>query len=436
VNVNERSSTMNSNRTRRPKPWGSIFGALALVAAVALPQVALATTGANHIIRNTVTVNYDDTGGTPQSAITASVDVSVNLVVAQAILSAPVDQTTDPATTVIYSYTIASQANGPDAYNLSTLLAESADISGSTVALRDEGDTVDIASVTLGGTSVAVAGVIAAAGTTDIIVPADSANNGAINGIHATFGTHVIVINGGLFTVASVDDSNGGVANATSTITVNGNGVATPIAVGDQIGERNTILVKITPGTVTSTIDQTITVDLDVQDSGAVFAGITDQTITTVTVASLTVVKYVANVTNPVVGGGTTVTLDTGGGAGSITYYTSGVTGNPGDTLEYVIEVDNAAGGSTAADVVMSDPVPAFTTYTAGTMRLDPGTGVFTGPADGGSDNDPGETDGTTVYLYAGSGGTDNGPGFGNGVGGSLSGGVTTYGSFRVTIDN
>jgi len=434
VNVKERSNIIKAHHTRRPKPWRTIFGALALVAAVALPQVALATTGANHIIRNTVTVSYDNTSGTPQSAITASVDVIVNLVAAQAILSAPVDQSTDPATTVIYSYTITSQANGQDTYNLIAAITESANISGSTVTIRDETDTSTISTTTLGATSVAVAGVIAASGTTDIIVPADSSNNGQVNGIHV--GSSTIIINGQEFSLASIDDSNGGVASATSIITVNGNGVATPIAVGDQVGERHIFLVKVTPGTVTSTINQTITVDLDVQDSSAVQPVVNDQTITTVTVASLTVTKYVANVTSPVVGGGSTITLDSGGGAGSITYYTSGVTGNPGDTLEYLIEVSNAVGGSTATDLVLSDPVPAFTTYTAGSMRLDPGTGVFVGPADGDTDNDGGETNGTAVYIYAGSGGTDNGPGFGNGVGGSLAGGVTTYGSFKVSIDN
>ncbi|MDX8411964.1 MAG: hypothetical protein R8K46_08895 [Mariprofundaceae bacterium] len=422
------------NHSRPPGIWRSTLGAFALMAVIVLPQIAVATTGANHIIRNTVTVSYDDTSGTPQSAITASVDITVNLVTAQALLSAPVDQSTDPATTVIYSYAITSQANGPESYNLAAALSESANISGSTVTIRNDTDTTTISTTTLGGTSVATAGTIAAAGTTAIIVPADSANNGTVNGIHT--GSSTVVINGAEYTVASVDDSNGGVANATSIITVNGNGAAATVAVGDLITERHIFLVKIVPGTVTATIDQTITVDVDAQDSGAVFATVTDQTVTTVTVATLSVVKYVANTSNPVVGGGSSVTLDTGNGAGSITYYTSGVTGNPGDTLEYVIEVSNAAGGSTATDVILTDPVPAFTTYTAGTMRLDPGTGVFGGAADGDTDNDAGETDGSTVYLYAGSGGTDNGPGFGNGVGGSLVGGSTTYGVFRVTIDN
>ena len=433
MKVNERSRTMNSNRTMRPKPWASIFGALALVAAVALPQVAMATTGANHIIRNTVTVSYDDTFGTNQTPVTASVDVTVNLVEAQTVLNTPGDQSTDPATTVTYTYTATAAANGLDSYNLSTAMTESAGISGSTATIRNAGDTATIASVSLGGTSVAASGTIAAAGTTAISVPADSANDGAVNGIAAG---ETFVVNGAVFTVASVDDVNGGTANATSTITVNGNGTATAIAIGDQIGEQLTFLVKVDPGTVIATTNQTITVDLGAQDSGATLAAVPDQTVTTVTVASLTVVKYVANITNPVAGVGSTVALDTGGGAGSITYYTSGVTGDPGDTLEYVIEVSNAAGASTASNVVLSDPVPAFTTYTGGTMRLDPGTGTFAGALDGDSDTDAGEADGTTVYLYAGSGGTDNGAGFGNGVGGSLAAGATTYGSFRVTIDN
>lgn len=419
-----RYSTLNRSCT--------LIGALALTAILTLPQVALATTGATHIIRNTVTVNYDDTGGTPQSAVVASVDVTVNLVAAQTVLNAPADQSTDPATTVTFTYSATAAANGLDTYNLSTIVTESAGVTGSTATIRNAGDTATIASLSLGGTSVAALTAITAAGTTAIPVPADGANDGEVSGIAAG---DTVVINGAVYTVASVNDTNGGTANATSTITINGNGTGSAASVGDQIGERQTFLVKVAPGTITATIDQTITVDISAQDSGAVLVPVTDQTVTTVVVASLTVTKYVANITNPVAGGGSTITIDTGGGAGSIAYYTSGVTGNPGDTLEYLIEVSNA-GGSTANNVVLSDPVPAFTTYAAGSMRLDPGTGTFASILDGDADADGGETDGSTLYWYAGSGGTDGAAGIGNGTGGSLAAGVTTYGEFRVTIDN
>jgi len=423
---------MALNHGKRTGRRRGVFGALLLFVAMALPQIALATTGANHIIRNTVTVNYADIVGSAQTPITASVDVTVNLVAAQAVLSAPIDQPTDAATAATYSYTITSQANGPDSYNLTTGVTESAGISGSTATIRNAGDTATIASIGLGGTSVAALTPVPVAGTVAIPVPADSASDGEVNGIAAG---DTVVINGAVYTVASVDDANGGTANATSTITVNGNGTPALVQIGDQIGEQLAFLVRVTPGTVTAAVDQTITVDINALDSGAVAPAETDQTITTVTVAALTVVKYVANITDPVAGGGSTVTIDTGGGAGSITYYTSGVTGDPGDTLEYLIEVNNG-GTSSATNVVLSDPVPAFTTYTASSMRLDTGTGTFAAVLDGDADADGGETDSATVYFYAGSGGTDGAIGVGNGSGGSLAGGATTYGNFRVTIDN
>ena len=153
---------------------------------------------------------------------------------------------------------------------------------------------------------------------------------------------------------------------------------------------------------------------------------------------TLTITKFVANVTAAKVGGGTTLTIDTGNGAGSITYYTTGVSGKPTDTLEYVVKIENAAGGSTAKNVVISDPLNQFITYVAGKMRIDPGTGTFAALADAHNTPDAGEFDTTNkkVYIYAGSGGLDDGAGpFGTGAGGDLASPATTYGVYRVTIN-
>ena len=181
--------------------------------------------------------------------------------------------------------------------------------------------------------------------------------------------------------------------------------------------------------------NQTITVTIGARDDAAAAAQTTDQTVTTVSAPTLTVKKYVANITAPVVGAGDTLTVDTGGGAGSTTYYTSNVTGKPTDVLEYVIEINNAAGAGAATDVVISDPVAQFTTYVTSTMRLDPGTGTFAALDDNQANGDAGETDNTTIYIYAGSGGNDGAAGLNNGTGGSLAADTTTYGVFRVTID-
>ena len=111
------------------------------------------------------------------------------------------------------------------------------------------------------------------------------------------------------------------------------------------------------------------------------------------------------NVDNVQACGGAFVTLDTGLGAGSIDYCDSGVTANPGEELEYVIAVSNGAGAATATDVVISDPVPNFTTLSSN-IALDDGIApagfVSTGTA--AEDGDFAEVTGNVVYIYAGDG--------------------------------
>lgn len=382
-----------------------------------------ASTAANNIIRNTVTVDYDNAAGTAQTAITASVDITVNLVESAPVLSAPSNITTDPASNAVYTYILTSTANGPDTYNLSAAVTTETDISGTTV-------TTSVAALDLGATTVAAV-ITLNGGLTTITVPSDGANDASVNGLVAG---DTVVIGGTAYAVDSVDDTNGGLPG-TSTITINSNGdTTTSLSVGDIIGEQGTFDVTVTPG-APSANPATIEVTTTATDGNNPS---THDTTTSVAAISLTVTKFVANITNPVVGGGTTLTVDSGGGAGSITYYTSGVTGNPGDTLEYVIQVVNAAASSTATDVRISDPVPAFTTYTAGSIRLDPGTGTWAGALDGDADADAGEFGSNTVYIYVGNtpAGTDGAAGVGNGTGGNLDASTTTLGSFRVTIDN
>lgn len=87
----------------------------------------------------------------------------------------------------------------------------------------------------------------------------------------------------------------------------------------------------------------------------------------------------------------------------------------PGTTLTYTIVVSN--GGSTgASNVVLTDPVPAFTTYVAGSIVQD-GTGLTDG---GGDDNgDFGVSNAGTVTVDVG----------------ALAAGASTTISFQVTID-
>lgn len=332
-------------------PVRTIAGAMALTALVAfgIAPPAEANTAANTTIRNTVTVNFDDTAGTPMTAVTDDVDVTVTLVESTPTLSAPADGSTDPATGEVYSYTLTATANGPDTYNLTeaSVTDSAGDFAvGSTT-------TFSTPSLTLGATTVATAGNIAAAGTTAITVPSDSAVGGGVNGIIAG---DTVVINGQVFTVDSVTDNGG--APGTSTITVNGNGTLTAIAVGDVIGEQQSFTLTVNPGTLVASPSSpvTVTVAINARDDAAAANAATDTTITTITFPALDVVKEVS----------------TDGGA---TFSAGPVGAAPAATLTYRVTVTNS-GSSAASSVLLTDPAPQFTTYVPGSAKSDTTTGT------------------------------------------------------------
>jgi uncharacterized repeat protein (TIGR01451 family) len=100
----------------------------------------------------------------------------------------------------------------------------------------------------------------------------------------------------------------------------------------------------------------------------------------------------------------------------------------PGDTIEYTVQVDST-GTATATDLVLTDPIPAGTTYVPGSAKIvsGPNAGDVSDP----SGDDVGEYDAGTdkLVLRLGTGATA-------GAGGSLDPGATTVVSFRVTVDN
>lgn len=399
--------------------------AAAIVAAGTLAGAsqAWATTAADTTLRNTVTVSYSDAALNPQTALTASVDVTVNLVRANPLLSAPTDISTDPATAAVYSYTITTAANGIASYTMTTPFVQSAGINSSTAA-------ASTGLITLGATTVATSTTIAAAGTTTITVPRDNTSDGSINGLSVN---DFVVIGGQVFQVSGIGADTA--SPGTTTITVNGNGAALAVAAGTLIAERQSFTVTVTPGTVTNAAaDQTITTTTTATDSVVNTYTSNDVTVTTVLSVGLTVQKLVRN-TNYGAGAGGNVA-----GVGPVvyggnTYYAGGVTGNPSEVLEYLIVVTKNATTSSATQVKISDPIPPFTTYVGGSMALDNGSGAST-LNDSGSDGDAGETNGITVFFYPGTGGSD-GPGAGvnDGTGGSMGANAVSYATFRVTIN-
>ena len=423
--VQMKTHEVNIMKTLNRKPPGLFKQAVGLTAgifllAILMPGSAFATTASNAEIVNTATIDYDDASGNDQTDIPASVTVTVTHVEAAPTLSAPADDTTPSTVSVDYTYTITNNSNGLDTYNLTeTDTANDAGITTPVPAVfRDALDAGDITSIDLGATSLAVDAV---ATDTTIIVPNDGTADASQNGIEVG---DTINIGGELVVVTVVTDTGAG----TDTITF-GPALAGPHAIGVQVGEVGTFIYRPTP--VTSVSGDTVTLQVTATDGGA--NSDADSTITTVTLITLTVTKYVANTTAAVVGGGSTITVNTGLGAGNITYYTTNVTGDPGDVLEYVIGIANAAGSGTATDVIITDPVPNFTAQT-GNIALDPGTGTWSNVATTADNGDFGEADATTVVIYAGTGGDDTAAGVGAGTGGSLAASTTTLGAFRVQI--
>ncbi|MCK5874371.1 MAG: hypothetical protein KAG82_06760 [Alcanivoracaceae bacterium] len=401
-----------------------LMGGAAFIASAALiPSLAFAT-AANTTITNTVTVNYTDAASNAQPAETASVAISVNLVASAPLLTSPAD--VDPTTEntgVNLVYTITSTANGPDTYDFS---------SADTRTNMDADATFTTPSILLGATTVA-AGITAA--DTVITVPFDGTDDGVVNGL--AVGDTIVIDPTGTAEVAIIDsiDESTGAASNTVTITLTA-GTTNAFIYGTTIGERDDVTVVVTTDTITTgtsgthSVLTTATSDAD----GAVFTTQGTATVITVRRPVLAVTKYVRNVStaafNPLVAD---ITVD------GVDYYASGVSGNPTDTMQYLIVIDNsAAGAGTANNIVVSDPIPQFTTFVASSIELDDGAGTFVAQDETADDGDAAELDATgngTVYVYAGAGGDDTAVGAGNGAGGTLLASEISYVIFQVTID-
>lgn len=429
--------------TNRP-PGFLKLASLAFIGFVAstvfVQGTALADTAANTVIRNTANVSWQD-GALNNYNTSAQVDITINLVAASPALSiASATQTIFSGSTAEYTYTLTTNANGPDDYFFNPAPAQSAstgNIDSLSLAIFDgPGATGSSYGTTdafsLAATTVATNVTIPANGSATVEVPNDGTAGGGLNGFT---GGETILVNGWVLTLDSVDTDP---ATGIATVTISDStGNARNLTTGMLIAQQRTFYLRVTP---TATINgSTTTVTTTVTDGANTVTG---DTVTTVNIApNITVTKYVRNVFNasgnPGAGG-----FDINGAD----YFTTGVSGIAGDTLEYVIVVANATNAGTAVNVVIEDQIPAFTTYVNNSLLLDvdtdPNGGVAswpTTPSDTEDDGDEGEyrAANDTVYIYAGTGGDDTDAGAPPyGTGGSLAGGTYTFGAFRVTIDN
>lgn len=319
-----------------------ILPILMIAAGVALSATsAFANTAANTEIVNSARLTY--TGGSASATVT----VTVNLVPSTpnvTITNATGAYTATDTPALTNSVIITSTANGPASYTVAPTVSASTNATGPTVT---------------GGTSVSIGATVTTgtSNTTYVNVPASgvSGANSAVNGIGAN-STVVFTVNGNTYTrqITSTTD------NGDSTFRLNWAsaipGADVPAA-GVQVGEQKTVNLSVKPGTIVAAgTNITVTVQAVVSTTGATNATVTNATPNswTSTSPNIQMTKYVRNVTTGAAGAGaTSFTIN----SVTSTFYTSGVTGKPTDTLEYVIQATNS--GSDINGCAISDTLPA-----------------------------------------------------------------------------
>jgi uncharacterized repeat protein (TIGR01451 family) len=317
--------------------------------------VAQADTAAGTTLTNSVSVSYDDAGGTSQTAVTDSVDVTVALVPSVAWSNTPTGQTTNSGTALPGSYniTLTNTGNGSDTYTIT-----SAQTTTCGAALTDHGFTAS--DTTLGATVSSGAGVFGG-GVTTIPVSNLTLTDFAI-GNDVLIGTNTYSVAAGTTATSLVveDSATGtGTADASADVT----------AAGVQIGE--TAVVSFGGGTAgnltgVASCDHVHVLTATGEDSATNPLLTTNPQAsanatafnTTVEGALVTVNKFVRNVTTPgrIVAAATAdFTWD------ALAYHaTAEVMANPGEILEYVVVVRNAGAGL-STDIIFQDTLPTFT---------------------------------------------------------------------------
>lgn len=335
-----------------------VMGASLLLVAASNTAHAVITAG-GATIHNAATLTF--TGGTT----TSSVDVSVNTIAsAPNITVDSVAQSVSANQNATYTYTITNTANGTDVFSFT---ANSADVGTTGAAGLDvNGTATNTTSLTLGGSVTSQANTVA----NTVVIPAGSETNLAAG--------DTINVGGNLYTISSITPGtvastagNTTTPETPTTIAVTPVGASPAIAVGGapagtQIGEVQTFTVVVTASVpATPGVDGTHTVNLT-GSTTAVTQGVggtvvnystsaanANETVTTVLSSNVTLLKEVRNVTQ----GGT---------------FAATATAQSGDTLEYRLTATVVVGAS-ATGAVITDEVPAFTTYVPGSTTLNGG---------------------------------------------------------------
>ena len=363
---------MKTFNTKNPKGiLGRIVTPILLMLSLgmAAPLVQAATSG-NATIFNEATVSY--TSGT--STLTASADVSVTVITLAANPTVTVDttaQTVAAGANAVYNYTLRSNANGVDTYNLS-LASVDANVSAST-------DTI-AASTTLWG------GIVLSSGAGTINLPGGS-TTGLANG------DTVELTVGGSPERYTVTVANAGSAEASGTPEVEAVLTLAPIGaspaitaanvvVGEQVGEYAvTTLTQTagvpttsgTDGTHTNNLTTTSTATLADNSTLATYttsSGDGNETITTVSSPQVTILKESRNLTT-----------------GSAWVSDGSTSAKPAEVIEYRITVTNTHATASTTNVYLTDIIPTYTAINTGVYGADDVGIIYTDVAGAGANS-------------------------------------------------
>lgn len=392
---------------------------LSLVVVAPLTQAAVS---GNATVFNEATVSY--TSGV--STLTASADVSVTVITLAANPTVTVDSTAitvDAGANAVYNYTLRSNANGVDTYNLS-LASVDADVSASSDSIA--------ASTSLWG------GIVLSSAAGTINLPGGS-TTGLANGdtIELTVGGSAERYTVTITTAGNAESSGTPEVEAVLTLAVIGASpaiTAVNVVVGVQVGEYAVVTLTQTAGTPTTAgtdgthtnnLTTTSTATLADNSTTATYttsSGDSNETVTTVNSPAVTILKESRNITT-----------------GSAFVSDGSTTAKPAEVIEYRVTVTNTDAVASVSNVYLTDDIPTYTAILTGQYTGDDvqisftdsvGSNDYTVTDTVANDGDQAEIAGSTLTATFGFGAGDAGVP----TGGVLDAGDSAVLLFRVTV--
>ena len=328
-----------------------VTAALVLFMGFAAPAQAIAPAGSKLSITVKVT-HGDDTSGTDEEFVGAT----VRLLPAAPTLSAPSDQTGLPGDNITYSYTITTNANGLDRYNLSAVVTPDNNVASdpSVSFEQNQVDIVGIIFVELGAT---VASVPQTAGGDSVVVPHDGGTDAsAVNGIQAN---DTVVIGDEEYEVSQVSYD----AAINSKVILLKTPLVLDVQVGELVLERQSFTMTVSGtslvGTESAGTVGVVVTATSVADSAL---SVDDESMTSViTPISPSLETYARNETELTTGTAVAYTSI----AGDEYFDMDTVTAKSGDIVQYAI-VQNAGNTGPMTVVVIKASMPTFAMYVSG----------------------------------------------------------------------